>query len=299
MTVAAARPSRAQLYTLLGLMLFFWSANFVFAKVSLRELPSVLVVSMRTVLSGIFIWPVYAFARRRLETGVRKWTRADVPVLLACGLIGVVGNQLLFIVGLGLTSVAHGSIITAMGPMFVLIGASVAGHERIAFKKIAGMITAGCGVAALQFGRGGGGATLKGDLIMVVSVLVFAGFSVLGKRVVSEFGSVTLNTFAFMSGAVLLAPYTLWQVAQSDLSRVSAGAWAGVLYMAIFPSIAGYMIYSYALRYLPASQVSSVAYLQPVLATVFAIVFLRENPGPAFVGGAALVLGGVYITERR
>jgi drug/metabolite transporter (DMT)-like permease len=299
LTVAGTRPTRAQLYTLLGLMLFFWSANFVFAKVAIRELPSVLVVCMRTVLSGIFIWPVYALAHDRLEHGVRKWTRADMPVLIAFGLLGVVGNQLLFIVGLGLTSVAHGSVITAMGPMFVLLGATLAGHERIAARKVIGMIIAACGVAALQFGRAGGGATLKGDLIMVSSTIVFAAYSVLGKRVVSEFGSVTVNTFAFISGAVLLAPFTLWQVAIRDLSRVSTGAWTGVLYMAIFPSIAGYLIYSYALRYLPASQVSSVSYLQPVLATLFAIVFLFENPGPAFAAGAALVLSGVYVTERR
>lgn len=114
MTAAEARPSRAQLYTLLGLMLLFWSANFVFAKVATRELPAVLVVCMRTVLSGILIWPVYNLARNRLERGVRKWTRADMPLLIGVGLVGVVGNQLLFIVGLSLTSVAHASIITAM-----------------------------------------------------------------------------------------------------------------------------------------------------------------------------------------
>jgi drug/metabolite transporter (DMT)-like permease len=280
-------------------MLFFWSANFVFAKLATRELPSVLVVSMRTVLSGIFIWPVYTLAQNRLERGVRRWTRADMPLLIAVGLLGVVGNQLLFIVGLSLTSVAHGSVITAMGPMFVLIGASLAGHETIAARKVIGMSIAASGVAALQFGRAGGGATLKGDLIMVISTIVFAAFSVLGKRVVSEFGSVTMNTFAFISGAALLAPFTLWQVAVRDLSQVSMTAWMGVLYMAIFPSIAGYLIYSYALRYLPASQVSSVSYLQPVLATLFAVVFLHENPGPGFLAGAALVLGGVFVTERR
>lgn len=183
--------------------------------------------------------------------------------------------------------------------MFVLIGASLAGHERIAGGKAAGMTMAACGVAALQFGKGGSGATLKGDLIMVCSTIVFAAFSVLGKRVVSEFGSVALNTFAYMSGALVLAPFTLWQAAMHDFSRVSAGAWSGVLYMAIFPSIAGYIIYSYALRYLPASQVSSVSYLQPVLATLFALMFLHENPGPAFAAGAALVLAGVWVTERH
>lgn len=281
-------------------MLLFWSANFVFAKFALRELPSVLVVCMRTVLSGLFMWPIYGLTRQRLEPGVKKWTRRDVPLLVAVGLLGVVGNQLLFIVGLGMTSVAHGSMITALGPMFVLLGATFVGQEHLSTRKVLGMITAVCGVAALQFGRSiAGGATLAGDLIMIVSTIVFAAFSVFGKRVVANFGSVTLNSFAFISGALLLFPFTLWEIVHRDLSRVSAAAWTGVLYMALFPSLAGYLIYSYALRYLPASRVSSVSYLQPILATVLAVMFLHEYPGPSFAVGAALVLSGVWVAERR
>jgi drug/metabolite transporter (DMT)-like permease len=300
LTAAEVGPSRSQLYSLLGAMLVFWSANFIFAKLAVRELPPILVVCFRTLLSGLFMLPVYSFAKDRVEHGVRRWTRADMPVLIACGVLGVVGNQLLFVVGLSMTSVAHGSVITAMGPMFVLLGASLFGHERLTARKLGGMIVAASGVAVLQIGRSAtGGATFAGDLIMICSTAVFAAFSVLGKRIAAEFGSLTLNSFAFIAGAILLLPLTIWDSFRYDLTRVSAAAWTGVFYMALFPSIAGYLIYSYALRYLPASRVSSVSYLQPVLATLVAILFLHELPAPSFAGGAALVLGGVYFTERR
>ncbi len=300
MTAAGVRPTRAQLYSLLGVMLLFWSANFIFAKLAVRELPAVLVVCFRTVLSGVFMWPVYAVAQDRVEHGVRKWTRRDIPKLAALGVLGVVGNQLLFVVGLSRTSVAHGSVITAMGPMFVLLGASYIGHERLTGRKLTGMLIAFAGVAVLQVGRSAtGGASLAGDLIMICSTMVFAVFSVFGKRIAAEFGSLTVNMFAFVAGGLLLLPFTVWDALRYDLARVSISAWTGVFYMALFPSIAGYLIYSYALRYLPASRVSSVSYLQPVLATLFAIVFLGELPAPSFATGAALVLGGVYFTERR
>ena len=160
LTAAGVRPSRAQLYSLLGVMLLFWSANFIFAKLAVRELPALLVVCFRTVLSGLFMLPVYAFAQDRVEHGVRKWTRRDMPILIAVGVLGVIGNQLLWVVGLSMTSVAHGAVITATGPMFVLSVLRSAGHERMTIRKLGGMLIASTGVAVLQIGRAGsGGAT--------------------------------------------------------------------------------------------------------------------------------------------
>ena len=48
-------------------------------------------------------------------------------------------------------------------------------------------------------------------------------------------------------------------------------------YMALFPSVVGYLIYYYALRASPASRVSAFSYLQPLLATVMAAFLLGEH----------------------
>ena len=299
MTAAGVRPSSARLYALLGAMLLFWSANFIFAKFAIRELPAVLVISLRTMLAGVLMWPVYAFAREKFEPGMRGWTSKDVPLLATLGVLGVTGNQVLFIVGLSMTSVAHGAVISAAAPLMVLLGATLMGLERFTAPKAAGMLVAAAGVAVLQLGRHQTGATMAGDLIMLASQVVFAGFTVLSKRVAAQFGTITLNAFAFICGGLVLLPYAVWEMSRLELVRVSPAAWMGIVYMALFPSIAGYLIYTYALRYLPASRVSSTSYLLPVVAPLFAVLFLGERPGMAFAGGAALVMGGVYTAERR
>jgi len=215
------------------------------------------------------------------------------------GVLGVTGNQVLFIVGLSMTSVAHGAVISAAAPLMVLLGATLMGLERFTAPKAAGMLVAAAGVAVLQLGRHQTGATMAGDLIMLASQVVFAGFTVLSKRVAAQFGTITLNAFAFICGGLVLLPYAVWEMSRLELVRVSPAAWMGIVYMALFPSIAGYLIYTYALRYLPASRVSSTSYLLPVVAPLFAVLFLGERPGMAFAGGAALVMGGVYTAERR
>jgi drug/metabolite transporter (DMT)-like permease len=296
----APRPSRTRLYGLLALMLLIWSANYIFAKFAVREIPAGWVVCFRTVISGLLMWPIYRWVRRRSDPRLRRWTSKDVPRLLAVGVLGIVGNQMLFVVALSKTSVAHGSIVGCLSPVLVLLGSSWIGQERLTTKKIVGMLAAAVGVAVIQFGHStSGSARVVGDLIMLGSVGLFAAFSVLGKKLAGEFGTFTVNAFAFMGGAVFALPFAIVGLAREASSHVSLLAWSGVIYMSIFPSIIGYIIYAYALRYLPASRVSSVSYLQPIGATLLAVLLLHEAPGIAFAAGAALVLGGVWVAQMR
>ena len=165
--------------------------------------------------------------------------------------------------------------------------------------QVAGMLVAISGIVALQLGRTGGrGPTLAGDLIVLLSGSVFALYAVFGKSLTSRYGSLTANTFAYTGGAVVMLPLALWQANTFDLSRVSAAAWAAVVYMAVFSAVLAYMIFYYALERLPASRVSALSYLQPVLATVLAALILGETPGAGFAVACALVLAGVFLTER-
>lgn len=95
-----------------------------------------------------------------------------------------------------------------------------------------------------------------------------------------------------------MLPVIAWQSYGFDFTQVSAVAWTGILYMALFSSVLCYVIYYYALTYVPASRVAAFSYLQPVLATVMAIPLLGEHPTSALLMGGTLVLLGVFLAER-
>ena len=75
-------------------------------------------------------------------------------------------------------------------------------------------------------------------------------------------------------------------------------AWLCLLFMALFPSTICYLIYSYALTHIPASRVAAFSYIQPVLATMLAVVMLGERVTLPLVAGGAVIFSGVYLTER-
>jgi drug/metabolite transporter (DMT)-like permease len=296
----ARAPSKTGLYGLLGLMLLIWSANFLFAKLVVREVPGLLAACLRTVLSGVFMVPVYRYAARHRDPSTRPVTRRDLPRMILVGVLGIVGNQILFVVGISHTSVAHASLVVTAGPLLVLVGSAVMGHEPLARSRVVGMGMAAAGVATLQLGHQGGiVAGLAGDATMLLSSVLFAGYSIFGKEIGAQVGSLALNAVAFWGGALLTLPYAAWGLWRLGPTHVGPLAWVGLAYMAGASAIVGYLIYSHALRWLPASRVASVTYLQPVLATLLAVAFLGERPGLAFLTGAVIILGGVILVQRR
>ena len=288
----------AVLYGLLALMVFFWSANFVVAKWVLREFPPLLLSGLRVTIAGAVIAPVYWWQARNAAGEI--WGKRDLPVLLYLGLVGVALNQLFFVLGVNLTSVAHSAFIIAMTPILVLLIAAVMKLERITKKKVAGMAMAVGGVAILNAfpPEHGPKPSLLGDAFVFLAGLTFALFTVSGKQTTQRHNPVTVTSFAYIGGALALAPLTLWEGWRFAFERVSVAGWAGVLYMAVFPSLVCYLIYYYALTHIAASRVASLSYLQPVVATALAVALLGEHITLPLVLGGAVIFGGVYLTER-
>ena len=294
--MSGARPSEARLYSLLGLMLLFWSLNYVVGKVALREFPPVLLTCLRTTIAGTFILPIYLWRERGRPW---TWTSRELGELLLLGIYGVIANQLFFVLGLAWTSVAHAAVIMTLMPILVLLLAAFLGQERITARKVLGMTIAAAGVGVLQLERkSGSGATLLGDFCTFLCGISLAVFTVRSKQLMKRFGSLMINSVAYIGGSLAIAPLTIWLSVRYGAGRASAVAWWSVAYMAVFSSVLAYFIYNYALTYMPASRASAVSYLQPLGATLLAVLLLGEPVTTTLAIGGILVLTGVFVTER-
>jgi drug/metabolite transporter (DMT)-like permease len=304
----------AVLYALIFLMVAFWSGNYIAGKIALREFSPMLLAGLRIGFAGIVMLPMYVWERvrvteprlteprltePRLTEPRPSGSGRDTVRLLILGLLGVTLNQVLFIVGLSRTNVAHAAILIGLTPIQVLIVAGLRGQERITARKAMGMAIALAGVAVLKiFEPAAGTATWIGDFVVLLAGLAFALFTVFGKEVTGQFTAITMNTYAYVGGAVALLPLTLWEAARQPLAHVSAGAWMAAIYMALFPSVIAYLIYYHALARMTASRVSAFSYLQPVFASIMGVVILGETLGAPVIAGGVVILGGVYLAER-
>lgn len=282
-------------YALLGLMVVLWSLNFIVGKVVLRELPPLLASGLRIAGAGVVMLPVYALGERRRALPERR----DLPLLAVLGVVGIAMNQVLFLLGLKRTTVAHAALIFGLTPLLVLLVAAAAGQERITARKVAGMLVALAGVLVLQHKASNGpAATAAGDLLVLAGATAFALFTVFGKPLAGRYGTILMNTIGYVAGALVLAPLVAYEALHFPLGEVSRTAWAGIAYMALFPSVVCYLIFYHALKHLAASRLVALAYLQPLLATLMAIAMLGERVTSAIAAGGALVLAGVWVAER-
>jgi drug/metabolite transporter (DMT)-like permease len=297
LTEGGKRPSLARLYSLLVLMVTLWAINFVVARIVLREMPAILAASLRAMGGALLLVPAYFWMGRKYDSA--RWSRADLPVLLLLGAIGVAGNQLSFMTGYERTSTAHAAILVGLTPLMVLVIAAWLGQEKVTLRKAAGMAIALAGILVLQLARSHTStATPLGDLFILLAAVTFSIYTVIGKRMTQRHGALTVSTFAYAGGGVLLAPILAWYAFRFSFQAVTWKAWAGIVYMAAFPSVLCYLIYYYALTYIPATRVSAFGYLQPVLALLLGVFLLGEEFTGALVAGGTLVVTGVLVTER-
>jgi drug/metabolite transporter (DMT)-like permease len=122
---------------------------------------------------------------------------------------------------------------------------------------------------------------------------------VLGKKVENQYDAFTLSAGNVLASAIIISPLAFRQAIHLNWPKVGWEGWAGMAYMAIFSSIIAYTLFYWVLRYMEASRVSAVNYVQPVIVIILASMILGERASEHLLIGGVLVLIGVYIIERN
>jgi drug/metabolite transporter (DMT)-like permease len=302
-------PSRRTVWLCLFILLIIWALNFLVGKIALRYMPALTLGSFRLVLAGIFVLLIYPICRRMTmfsearEARRQRRTRRDYWTFFYLAFFGVAVNQVCFTVGLRYTSVSHSAIIVGMGPIYALILAVLFRLERATLRKILGMSIALGGVFLMAAGPSltRRSPTLLGDVITLAGSLGFALYAALGKRVAAQYDALTMTTYNFVFGALIVLPIGIHRaIAIGPLQNWRAipwPAWAGMFYMGLLSSTLAYLLYFWLLRYLEVTQLAAYNYLLPVSATLLSILFLGERGSWLELLGAALALSGVYYIE--
>lgn len=276
---------------------FCWAGNIVAGKFALRGFGPVALTQLReagtALLLGIlfFAWR----GRPRLRFSLRHWI-----FLCVVAVCGTTVNQLSFISGVARTSVANTALIVALGPVIVLALSCLARLEALTLWKSAGMLISFVGVVVLTVGeaaRGGGHWT--GNLILLVGTASFSYYTILVKKLIYRLDALSLNFVTYALGALFMVPFGARALLEVHWASAPAAGWYGLAYMILFGSVIGYVIYAFALTQLTASRVAAFGYLQPVIAAALGVWILAESLTLRVALAGAMILLGVYLTERE
>jgi drug/metabolite transporter (DMT)-like permease len=224
----------------------------------------------------------------------------DLVKLIGLSLLGVVLNQVLFLEGVQRTTAVHTNILITTIPVFTLGIALLLGHERASALKLAGIALAGAGAAWLALARGGPaeGASLPGDMLIVTNSICYASYLVLSKDLLKRYDPITVVTYVFLFGALLIAPFGVPALARIPADALTTRTLLVIGYIILFTSFLTYLLSIWALKRAQSSLVAMYVYVQPVVTAVLAPLILGERVTPRAGLASLVIFTGLALATR-
>ncbi|AYF98970.1 DMT family transporter [Protaetiibacter intestinalis] len=234
----------------------------------------------------------------RASLGVLRDARARGWVLL--GAVGVFAYPLAFYSGMDLAGVAIGNVVAlGSGPIVTGLLERIIERHPLSARWAAATALAVAGVVLLSTGRhpeasgAGEGGVLPGVLLGLVAGAAYGLYTYASARGIGAGRpSRAVMGAMFGCGAVLLLPVLLLTGAPLIAAPASLGIAA---YLALGPMFVAYLLVGVALRTLRSSTVTTIALLEPVVATVLAVVVVGERLGALGWLGIAVILAGIAL----
>lgn len=231
----------------------------------------------------------------------KKWTwpeRQDLPRIFFSGMLGVAGNQLLFFNGLSLTSPINASIIMTISPMLVVVFGVWAGREVFTQRRIAGFLLAAVGaIGLILIGRGIQSIQSHplGDVMVLLNASLYAGYLVVVQPLMKKYRAIDVIQWVFFFGWLMVLPFGWKGVTIIEWSALPSLIVWKIAFVVVATTFLVYLMNLYAIAILGSGTVGVYIYLQPLLASAFALMSGAERPHPAQLGFGLMVIGGVLL----
>ena len=282
-------------FLMLSAVVFLWGSSFTLLKLGLEEISPINLAFLRFLLVlPFFIAFTYIQDKQAFDKSIFR----DWKILLTLGLTGVTLYHVLQNFGLRLTTASNSSLIISANPVFIASLDHFYLKEEITWKRIFGMTLAFLGIiliigpSRLTFDPMG----VIGDLLSLGAGLSWAFYSVLGKKILSNYGAQRVTMFSMIFGTLFLFPILL--VSEKPAIPTSVWLWFLLLILSLLCSGMAYLFWYKALEDVSPTKVGVFLFFLPVVSVSVAHLVLLESLDVSFAIGAIFVMLGVTITQR-
>ncbi|CAN2197007.1 RhaT Permeases of the drug/metabolite transporter (DMT) superfamily [Candidatus Nanopelagicaceae bacterium] len=284
--------SRAGILAVLGAAFCFGTTGTT-QQLGVPDISPVAVASARLLCGALFLF-IFANLLERRNSGYRM-PRTDL-FIAGCG---IAIYQLTFFSAVDSTGIAIATV-TALGtaPTFSAIVAYLILREKPLLNWYIGTSVTIIGIVLVGTANGVEGFNFLGIVLASIAGLGFAIFNVICRKSLEKGASdiwVTAQTFgvaALFSAPFLFAESPVWLTTRNGILTT--------LWLGIFTTSVGYILFMYGLKRIPSSLAATVVLAEPATATILAAVVIGEPlVGQSYLGIATVALGILYISKRK
>lgn len=192
------------------------------------------------------------------------------------------------------TTVASAMILTALEPVFVVIGAYFLFKEKTSKVGIISILIAVSGSVIIASGDIGVSKTaLYGDLLCVLGTVAVSVHMLAGQELCRKMPSIIYSFAVFLIGGLVLFFYNVWT--HVSLTQYDSKDWWIFLLLALIPNIFGHALFNWLLKYVGATTISMAILGEPIGAIILAYFLLGEMTTASQLVGGMIVMISVMI----
>jgi drug/metabolite transporter (DMT)-like permease len=280
-------------YAALLSMTVAFGLSFVATKYALRGFEPLLIALLRFAGAGGILWLIW---RRR--AGRERLDGAELRRLALLGFVSLTAYFTFENYGIAHTSASQAAILIGAIPIFVNVLNVFTLRERNSTREWAGIVLSFAGVVSLvALGGGSAGGSLLGNLLVLGASLSAAAYNLMARRLLVTRSALFVTTFQNLFGALFMAPLALVEALVAGVRVPTVRAAGGLVYLTLFCSVLAYLLFNYGIRFVEAGKASVFINLVPVVAVASAFAILHERFTPGQAVAAAIVVGGVWLTN--
>lgn len=286
---------KASMYALLSIS--FWGVSFVSTKAVLGKLDPYSLIVLRFGIGALFLLMLLLLQRHPLRISIYYF-----PHLLLLGILGVFVHQVLQATALLTIHASSAGWLISFSPIFTVILSIILLHEKMNITKVVGMLLAITGVLLVTTTKSGQSfefALNLGFLLMILSTLNWAVYSVLFKSLRIPYPPIVITFYMSLIGLILTTPFIFRNRGWESIPLLNSWEWTHLLFLGVFVSGIAYWYWGKALEVLEASKVTVFLYLEPISTLIAAILLLHEKVLLINVAGGIIIIIGVVIVNSQ
>ena len=286
-------------------LILFWGSSFVVVKIALREgLTPIAIATFRFLIAGALFLVAILIEKKRRRNYKLLVKKKEFPILLFLALTGVTFFFTAQYTGIQMAEASIAAILVCLlSPILITVLSTIIFKEHLTKKQALGIGTAALGtfivVASGTVSFSGNREFLLGSLILLSTPVLWATYSLLGKKIIDRYSPFLVTVYVNVLGGLCLIPFSLAEHSFCQIFTISLNGWLAILFLAVTCSLFGYYIWLYVMKQVGAAITSSFLFAEPLVTMLFAFIFVGERLGIFIPAGAFLIFIGVYLVTRK
>jgi drug/metabolite transporter (DMT)-like permease len=282
--------------SLLLILSLIWGTSFILIKQGLKVFPPDMLASLRVTAAAVFLLPLALPRFRELKS-------KDISRLFISGLLGVFIPAFLFAFAQTQLNSSLAGILNTLSPLWAMIMGALFFGQRFRGYVVAGIIVSFVGAVLLALSRAGGSITgFNLYALLIVTACALYGTNVNWvKFKIHSLSSITITGVSLLLVGPLAAIYLFVFTDFVTVMQQAEGAWMAFGYIALLALMStalANLMFNKLLKITDPIFASSVTYIMPVVAVMWGVID-GEQLLPGHFAGMALILGGVYLANRK